>query len=116
MPQQAKSVGRSGEAPNDEITFSYPDLEGMEPLVITNSRKVAVQLIQGGYTACLIPQMFGCDTGLYGLHPCKDAGVKTLEEADGWLLKEEDKIMASFRLSYTRPGKPVQNQKSSQTP
>lgn len=75
-----------------EIIVSYPKLDGMEPLIITNSRQEAVRFIQKGFTICFIPQMFLSDTGVYGLHPADEPIERTEDEADRWLTEEEDKM------------------------
>lgn len=101
MAAEIKTAGNPAETPNTEITFSYPDLSGMEPLFITNSRNQALRLIQDGFIPCLLPQMFLSETGLYGLHSTDVVQKRTPVEAEHLLAKDEENARTSFRAQKT---------------
>lgn len=107
---------RSNRAGEVEVIFTYPDISDMKCLQITNSRRVALHLIESGYTTCLVPQMFFSDTGLYGLHSLGDSEKRTKEEAEQFLSDQEENIRKNFWGSRNQAEPLVQNQGANQTP
>lgn len=64
------------------VSYEYVDSK----MIFTNDRKEVINLIQTGEWDCtLCPQMFGSESGCYGLFSTNKLTKRTKEEAESWL-------------------------------
>lgn len=64
------------------ISYQYADPK----IIFTNDREEVIGYIQTGEWDCsLCPQMFGCESGCYGLFVSDKPMKRTREEAEEWL-------------------------------
>lgn len=64
------------------VSYEYID----QKMIFTNNREEVVDLIQTGEWDCtLCPQMFGSESGCYGLFTPNTPTKRTKEEAEAWL-------------------------------
>lgn len=82
------------------MTVSYRYIDIGPDMFFTNSREEVIRLIESGKWDCtLCPQMFGHDTGYYGLFTPQNPERRTKKEAEAWLTSIEE----SGRRAFSNP-------------
>lgn len=67
-------------------------------MIFTNDRDEVISLIQTGEYSCMLcPQMFGSETGYYGLFASDQPKTRTKEEAETWLSGIEKSGRKAFK-------------------
>ena len=82
------------------ITYQY-----IEPdMIFTNNREEVIDRIQTGEWDCILcPQMFGYESGCYGLFSPDKPKKRTREEAEKWLSGIEQSGRKSFNSELFNP-------------
>lgn len=82
------------------ISYQYIDPD----MIFTNNRAEVIERIQTGEWDCsLCPQMFGYESGYYGLFVPDNPKKRTREEAEAWLSSIEQSGQKAFNNESFNP-------------